>query len=164
MTKRSVVTLLTDEGLKTLQKQSRPVIFTTLGLDSLTKEIITQLKQYVIEHNGLGMAAIQLGEAIDVFVMRRANKIITIINPVILDKSTLNVIQPEGCFSIPLPAGSAAMVERSNTITVRYNNESGEQVIEALSGMEGRVFQHELDHLKGRLMIDENIFRGWGAV
>jgi len=172
MTKRSVVTILTDEGFGILRQKSAPIAFTVLGdgavcLDTTTVELIAELKQFVKDNSGLGMSAIQFGVPLAVFVMRKpwnSNNVVAIINPKILRKEDV-VIKAEGCFSIPLPLGSGANVKRASKIYVEYDTEDGERVTDELFiGMDARVFQHELDHLNGELMIDEKKFEGWSTI
>lgn len=54
----------------------------------------------------------------------------------------------EGCFSIPLTVG---IVNRYEAIVATYYTPEGERVMRVLQGWEARVFQHETDHLNGRL-------------
>lgn len=54
----------------------------------------------------------------------------------------------EGCFSVPLTTG---IVNRYDAIKVTYYTPKGEKVERAMEGWEARVFQHETDHLNGKL-------------
>ena len=54
----------------------------------------------------------------------------------------------EGCFSIPLTAG---IINRYESITATYYNLAGEKITDIMEGWRARVFQHETDHLNGRL-------------
>lgn len=167
--KRTVVTVLSDDGLALLSTKSARVAFTVLGdgnlcLDRATDELIEDLKRFVIANKGLGMSAIQLGIAKRIFVMRqKSGEIVTIINPVITEQDADVVMNVEGCFSIPLPPGVGVNVARSTKISVQYDTETGEHVSTQLVGMEARIFQHELDHLEGNLMIDKDKFCNWGS-
>jgi len=83
------------------------------------------------------------------------------INPQI-DHSTKKSIQEgeEGCLSIP---EIRILAERFNKIKVRYFNKEGEKIKKPLSGFMSRLFQHELDHLNGILMVEnskiKNVYR-----
>jgi len=57
----------------------------------------------------------------------------------------------EGCLSIP---GLRGLVPRHTEIGVRYQTGSGEVQEVEYSGFQARVFQHEFDHLQGKLFID----------
>lgn len=54
----------------------------------------------------------------------------------------------EGCFSVPLATG---IVNRFETIAAVYFNPAGERIERVMEGWEARVFQHETDHLDGKL-------------
>ncbi|MHA2063519.1 MAG: peptide deformylase [Candidatus Thorarchaeota archaeon] len=171
-----LLTIVSDQDIMTLRGVSEPVIFAIgdnsgkIWLDKDTQELIQALKDYVIDNDGLGMAAIQLGVQKRVFVMRKpfnSDNVIAIINPRLIrgeGKST----KAEGCFSIPnLPENvKGARMTRMSRIVVDYTDEEGiDHKEEMLVGMDARIFQHELDHLSGSLIIDDTTptgkFRGW---
>lgn len=80
------------------------------------------------------------------------------INPQI-DKTDKSSTQngEEGCLSIP---DISLELERYDKIKVRYYNKEGKAIKKPLSGFISRLFQHELDHLNGNLMLEhENIRR-----
>lgn len=170
-------TVISDADVINLRKVSELVVF-ILGdnsgnayLDRDTQELIQELKDYVVENDGLGMAAIQLGIAKRVFVMRKpfsSDRIIVVINPVLKRKGLGQRIKAENCFSIPnIPTGiKGARVNRHTEIWVNYTDEEGVDYEEELfMGMDARIFQHELDHLNGELMLDDitqnGRFVGW---
>jgi peptide deformylase len=99
----------------------------------------------LIEYNGLGLAAPQVGLSYRFFVMR-AEKIIGVFNPIIVDKSDKEIILEEGCLSYDL---LFIKVKRPETIRVRYTTPDGVTSTHTLGGMTARVFQHEYDHLEG---------------
>jgi len=74
------------------------------------------------------------------------------INPQI-DYSTIKSIQEgeEGCLSIP---EIRIIAERFDKIKVRYFDQDGKKIKKPLSGFMSRLFQHELDHLNGLLMVE----------
>ena len=74
------------------------------------------------------------------------------INPQI-DYCTKKSIQEgeEGCLSIP---EVRIIAERFDKIKIRYYNQEGEKIKKTISGFISRLFQHELDHLEGRLMFE----------
>ena len=76
------------------------------------------------------------------------------INPQI-DNCSQKSIQEgeEGCLSIP---EIRLVAERFDQIKVRYFNDKGQKVKKPLSGFLSRLFQHELDHLDGKLMFENN--------
>lgn len=169
-------TIVSDQDIMTLREESVPVMFVVADnsgkacLDKDTQELIQALTDYVVENDGLGMAGVQLGVAKRVFVMRwpyNGDRIVTIINPRLI-RGEGHSVKAEGCFSIPdVPSNVAgARVKRMSRIFVDYTDEEGvDHKDEMLVGMDARVFQHELDHLNGYLMLDNKTptgeFRGW---
>ncbi len=77
------------------------------------------------------------------------------INPRI-DKTNKKSTQQgsEGCLSIP---GISLIIERYDEIDVRYYNINGKKQKKSLKGFLSRLFQHELDHLNGKLMFEDPI-------
>lgn len=170
-------TIISDADVVTLRKVSEPVTF-ILGdnsgnayLDRDTKELIQALKDYIVDNGGLGMAAIQLGVAKRVFVMRKpfsSDRMLVVINPVLKRKGMKQRTKAEGCFSIPnIPNGvKGALVRRYTEVWVNYTDEEGvDYKDEFFMGMDARIFLHELDHLNGFLMLDDKtptgVFKGW---
>jgi peptide deformylase len=108
--------------------------------------------------NAAGMAANQWGIKKRVFVYAPAGsasgKMEIIINPAYIPYLRPNEIEPkmvaafEGCFSIPLTTGN---VNRYEAIMAIYYNLEGKKIERIMEGWEARVFQHETDHLNGKL-------------
>ena len=99
---------------------------------------------------GVGLAAPQIGEALSVCVVEVENRLHELVNPRIV-KGTGEDRDLEGCLSIP---GYAAYVTRKERVWVVAQDRRGRKIKVAGSGLLGRAFQHELDHLDGKLYID----------
>lgn len=99
---------------------------------------------------GVGLAAPQLGEPLSVCVVEVENHLYELVNPKIV-KSTGDDRDLEGCLSIP---GYVAYVTRRERVWVVAQDRRGRRIRVAGSGLLGRAFQHELDHLDGKLYID----------
>ena len=99
---------------------------------------------------GVGLAAPQLGEALSVCVVEVENRLHELVNPRIV-RSTGEERDLEGCLSIP---GYVAYVTRHEKVWVVAQDRRGRKIKTAGSGFLGRAFQHELDHLDGKLYID----------
>ncbi len=111
---------------------------------------------------GVGLAAIQIGVPLRLFVLRRyiesnggtfslSKESYVYINPKIICHSKEEEIAEEGCLSIPqifLP------VRRPCSVQVSSTRLDGSEQVEELRGMNGRVIFHENDHLNGVLFID----------
>lgn len=161
-------TVISDEDGLFLRKKSEALAFAVLGtgevaMDKDTTELIEALKTYTRDNEALGMSAVQLGVLKRIFVMRKpwnSETLITVINPKILRVEGKSR-KVEACFSIPMPESMGAMVQRPSIIYVSFSDEDGNSSEDMLVGMDARVFQHELDHLNGKLMLDEPQFKGW---
>ena len=99
---------------------------------------------------GVGLAAPQIGEALAVCVVEVENRLHELVNPRIV-RSEGDDRDLEGCLSIP---GYAAYVTRREKVWVVAQDRRGRKIKVAGSGLLGRAFQHELDHLDGKLYID----------
>ena len=103
------------------------------------------------ENNGLGLAANQVGVPYSVFAMRGQPQNYVCFNPRIVQPSAEEIILEEGCLSFP---GLVVKVKRPRHIRVRFQLPNGETVTETFIGMTARVFQHEMDHLEGKLYFN----------
>lgn len=103
---------------------------------------------------GVGLAAPQIGVSIRMVVIdvsEDKNNLLTLINPIIINRSQEEEIGEEGCLSLP---GIWEKVTRNKSITVQYLDLNGqEQKLEA-DGLLAICIQHELDHLDGVVFID----------
>ncbi len=126
-----------------------------------TQELIDDLILTCRATEGMGIASPQIGVSKRIFIMasqpnRRypnAPKMQpkAIINPEILSYGDEVEKDWEGCLSLPNVRGK---VPRSTKIEVRYLTQNGEEVQEVLEGFLARIFQHEFDHLNGKVFID----------
>ena len=108
------------------------------------------LAQSVIKHNGIGLAANQIGLRHRAFIMK-STPMICMINPVIVGESDEETIGEEGCLTFP---NLIIKVKRSNILRVRFTEPNGNIRTEKYEGMTSRIIQHELDHLDGILFHD----------
>lgn len=104
----------------------------------------------MIINNGIGLAANQIGLNYRVFAMR-TEPLTVCFNPLIVDRSTKQTILEEGCLTFP---GFFVKVPRADIIKVRYTEPNGQTVTKKFAGMTARIFQHEMDHLDGKLFTD----------
>jgi len=128
----------------------------SVPVDTITdeiKELIAEMKVKMVEWNGIGLAAPQVGRNIRVLVIRTsAGSIQEMINPRISWTSENRVKMEEGCLSIP---GELQWVERPSRVRVKFETVDGEYKYWCLHKMDARVFLHEHDHLEGILMTDK---------
>lgn len=104
---------------------------------------------------GVGIAAPQVGILRRLIAVQRFDKpgepFEFYVNPEIVEYSPETAPGREGCLSIP---DLYATVRRSQRIVLRYRDESFAEKTETVSGFTAVIFQHETDHLEGRLFID----------
>ncbi|WP_040825291.1 peptide deformylase [Thermanaerovibrio velox] len=100
--------------------------------------------------DGIGLAAPQVGISKSLAVIDYHGERYTLINPEVLDAEG-DEEGEEGCLSFP---GIFVKVHRPTRIRVRFQDESGDPREMDVHGFLARVFMHEIDHLKGKLLID----------
>ena len=143
MATRKIVTL----GSDTLRKKSKPVV----DFDKSLFDLLDDMKQTMIEKNGVGIAAVQVG------VLRRAiiveieeDKFLEIINPEII-KQKGKVCGNEGCLSVP---GFFTKVERPKYVKIKAFDRNGQAFEFEAEDYIARCICHEIDHLNGILFVD----------
>ena len=177
---------IVQAGDPVLRKQSRPLTREEINSPSIQR-LIELMRDTMREAPGVGLAAPQIGESIQLAVIedraeyieglseeeleerqRSAIPFHVIINPklTILDTSSAEFF--EGCLSVE---GYGAIVDRALDVRVECLNERGEPVTINAHGWYARILQHEIDHLNGTLYVDrmktrtfttsENMFHFW---
>jgi peptide deformylase len=113
-------------------------------------ELLDDLTHTMRAAPGVGLAAPQLGEAVQACVVEVDGIVHELVNPRIV-KANGDDRDLEGCLSIP---GYVAYVTRRERVWVVAQNRFGRKIKVSGSGLLGRALQHELDHLEGKLYID----------
>jgi len=122
------------------------------NMDAEVKKLIKSMVSTLKQKNGLGLAAPQIGVPKRIFLALNENKngIITAINPVLADTEG-EEIDLEGCLSFPEVYFS---IQRARKAVLKAHDEKGREFIIEAKGLLARCFQHEMDHLNGKLIID----------
>jgi peptide deformylase len=121
-------------------------------INGVISELAAEMFKTMEQARGLGLAAVQIGELIRMFVtLVPRDKPRVFINPDILETSIEQVPYEEGCLSIP---GINADVERPASVRVQAWNEKGRPFSLEADALLARVIQHEYDHLNGVLFVD----------
>ena len=105
-----------------------------------------QLVENMIYHEGYGLSANQIGIPVQAFSMMLDDKAMVVFNPEILEWSEETTYIREGCLSFP---GLYVAVERVQAIA-----DVGEEQGGSLQDMSAKIFQHEMEHMEGKLFID----------
>lgn len=135
-------------GDPVLRQETKPVSAVT---DEL-RRLIDDMFETMHAAKGIGLAAPQIGrlERIAVVDVEGGKHPITLINPEIVSSSG-NAKAEEGCLSIPDVFGD---VERPAEVVVRALDRDGTRFEVNATELLARCFQHEIDHLHGKLFID----------
>lgn len=134
-----------------LRIQTKPIKKVSPNLLKTIKEMIKLTKTF-IDPEGVGLASTQIGQNGQYFVAKTNDgKFKAFFNPKTISTSKKTKKMMEGCLSIPNHWGE---VSRNVWIKVTYLNEAGKQVEERLTGLIAHIFQHECDHLIGKLFVD----------
>jgi peptide deformylase len=177
---------IVQAGDPVLRKLSRTLTKAEITSPSI-QQLIVLMRDAMREAPGVGLAAPQIGESIQLAVIEDREGYISdlaadqlaerqrspipfhvIINPKLSfpDDSTVEFF--EGCLSVE---GFQAIVDRALKVRVECLNEHGEEVTIDAHGWYARILQHEIDHLNGTLYIDrmktrtlttvDNMLRFW---
>jgi len=131
-----------------LRMEARPVE----EYDDELRGLVLRMKRLMVDANGIGLAATQVGVLRRVFVFQAGDDdVAAVVNPEIVDASDDTEIADEGCLSIQ---GVTVPVERSVAVTLVGRDEEGVERRYELEGYTARCVQHETDHLDGVLMLD----------
>lgn len=116
-------------------------------------ELLDDMYDTMLEAEGIGLAAPQIGVLKRVVVIDTGDGRIELVNPVITAMSGKQ-LEPEGCLSCP---GKRGIVQRPMRVRVKAKNRFGKPI--KLHGKEllARAFCHEIDHLNGILYEDKVI-------
>lgn len=155
------------EGDSVLHKRCRPVT----NFDERLNQLIDDMRETLIDSDGAGLAAPQVGVLRRVVLVLETNVpegtepyIIELVNPEIISREG-EQDGPEGCLSVP---GRFGLVERPMDVTVRAQDRNGNTFEVSGHELTARAFCHELDHLEGvvftslarRMLTDEELETG----
>lgn len=140
-----------------LRVKCAPVPADQLGPNGsyMFKDFLNQLERARLKHDGVGLAAPQVGQLIRVVSLNRSflgHRFM--INPEIIAHGNNNPVGDEGCLSIE-EGKPRFKVKRWDTITVRFQDALGAIHEVMARAFAARVVQHEVDHLDGILITDK---------
>lgn len=115
-----------------------------------TKILIGDMLETMYEHNGVGLAAPQVGVLKKIVVIDVGEGPIVLVNPEILETSGEQTGE-EGCLSVP---GKWGIVKRPEHVKVRALDQDMKPFEMEGEGLLARAFCHEIDHLFGKLYVD----------
>lgn len=133
-----------------LRVKTKPVKKITSELLNTARKMI-KLTESFKDPEGVGLSSTQIGREENFFVVKLGNKFIIVFNAKITAQSKKQKMFFEGCLSIPDYYGE---VKRPISVTVSYQDKTGQQITKRLNGANSWIFQHEVDHINGRLFMD----------
>jgi len=133
-------------GDPVLRKLSKPVGRVT----EQHRQLLSQMAQVMYDDSGIGLAAPQVGFSAQLIVVDIGEGLYKLVNPKIVKRQGKQTIS-EGCLSVP---GVCIKVKRSKQVWVQAQDENSRLVEIAAKDLFACVLQHEIDHLKGKLIID----------
>ncbi|MEI5906122.1 peptide deformylase [Bacillus spongiae] len=132
-----------------LEKQTK----TVTNFDKKLKKLLDNMYDTMIEADGVGLAAPQIGKELSVAIVDIGDEsgTIELINPTVLETSGQET-DIEGCLSFP---GLYGEVTRPSYVKVQAQDRNGRQYIIEAEGFLARALQHEIDHLNGILFTSK---------
>ena len=115
------------------------------------QDLIKKMNRLMVDAHGIGLAANQVGMDFQVFIARVDRKFYAVFNTEITKYSKEKISAEEGCLSVPDVVGH---VLRPEKVTLEGYDRNGKKIKIKAWGVLARVFQHEVDHLNGKLFID----------
>lgn len=147
----TLFTIHKKSELKVLRKKTSTFKFEDYGKPELRK-LVQGMKNMMHEAQGIGLSANQIGISSRFFIAEINNKFYTIFNPKI-EKTSKEISElEEGCLSVPKTYGS---IKRYDKVTLTGFDIKGKKIKIKAWGLLAQAFQHEVDHLNGKLFTDK---------
>jgi len=138
------------------------IVYPSQYLDTLCETIskftedirneLDNMKEIMLQHKGIGLAANQIGINKRMFIMLQQSdkSIVEFINPEITEQSPNFIMDKEGCLSFP---NIALDIRRSEHVIIKAYNRKEEEFQVMLYGIEARCALHEVEHLDGKTFL-----------
>lgn len=171
MTTKQTTTTIVQDGDPVLRAVATPVALADISSKEI-KDVLTRMNKALDkEHDGVAIAAPQIGVSLRIFVVSRKafaiederetgdnsntlnipERNMVVINPEIIKLSKRKLTVPEGCLSVRWLYGKT---RRHEKVLIRGYDEHGKAFTYGGSGLLAQIFQHEIDHLNGILFSD----------
>jgi peptide deformylase len=157
---------IVQKGDPILRKKAAAIPVADITSPRIQNIIVRMTEALYQEEDGVAIAAPQIGESVRIFII--SGKILSpnypdlkedevpapdlvCINPEITKLSKTKKKMPEGCLSVRWLYGN---VHRSIKAAIKAHDKNGKPFTRGGSGLLAQIFQHEVDHLEGKLFID----------
>lgn len=166
-------------GDPVLRQSARTLTTKEIASEEIQR-LIVDMRETMHDAPGVGLAAPQVGLAIQLAVVEDREELLkdaspevltererrpvpfhVLINPRITYAPDPTIVFFEGCLSLP---GYTALVPRTRIVRVECLDEHGKPKVIEASGWYARILQHEIDHLSGCLYIDRMRSRTFGTL
>lgn len=124
-------------------------------IDEEVLRFIEDMKKKVIDEEGVGLAANQVGIGKKIIIVLTENGPEAFINPEILKKSRETETSEEGCLSLP---GLRLDIKRAKEVLIKAQDSERRILQIEAKDLIARIFQHEIDHINGKLIISRISF------
>lgn len=163
---------IVQKDAEVLRKIAKEVPVHEIGSEKTIKLLAEMMITLDKCEDGVALAAPQLGHSLRIFIVspkafilqngettkdagteekKKVSDKLIYINPVITKRSSRKVILDEGCLSVK---GTFGKIKRRNKVTIAAYDELGNKFTRGASGLLAEIYQHETDHLDGKLFID----------
>jgi len=153
---RKIATL----GHPVLREEARRLTREELASPDIQR-LIDDMIETMHDANGAGIAANQVFSPVRICTVEVRNNprypykpnypLTVLVNPVVTPTTDDTFVNNEGCLSVPNLRGE---VKRFTAVKVEAWNRAGEEIAFEVKGLTAGTFQHELDHLDGKLFVD----------
>ncbi len=171
MTTKQTTTTIVQDGDPVLRAVAAPVALADISSKEI-RDVLARMNMALDkEHDGVAIAAPQIGVSLRIFVVSRKafaiddeertgekpsalnipERNMVVINPEIVKLSKRKLTVPEGCLSVRWLYGKT---RRHEKVLIRGYDEHGKAFTYGGSGLLAQIFQHEIDHLNGILFSD----------
>ena len=137
-----------------LSEKSKKISLIDDSIKKLAADMAETMKGYGTEEEaGVAIAAIQVGVPIRLTVVRDEEVpegYFVLINPEVVKGSKNELLDMEGCMSVPQKYGKVARYEK---VKVKALNIKGQKIEIKAEGLMARILQHEIDHMNGQLFL-----------
>jgi peptide deformylase len=147
----NIVTIANKKDEKFLRTKTAHFDFSKFTKKEV-RDLVKRMRRDMHDAEGIGLSANQVGLDMRVFVAMVENKFYALFNPELIQLSKEIAPMDEGCLSVP---GVYGLVERPAKVTLKGFDANGKPIKIKAWGLLAKVFQHEMDHLNGKLFIDK---------
>jgi peptide deformylase len=147
-------------GHPVLRQSARDVSREELATPAM-QSFIDDLVETMRDADGAGLAAIQIYEPIRICAIEVRNNprypykppipLTILVNPILTPIGDEQFVNNEGCLSVPNLRG---MVKRDLSVRCQAWDRHGNAIDETVHGLKAGTYQHEVDHLNGKIFVD----------